>query len=104
MRAGRHHGTTAARRGPSMDFAPVLHDVRDWAIGHGIEVREQSLKRNVAGTFDGVSVALNPAFTPEELTDYFSHAVGSIVRWSLSRPAVQQLFDELRAAKEARDD
>src|SRR5205085_1466869 len=48
------------------------------------------------------SVTMNEAYEAEERLYYLIHALGSIVRWSLSRDAVQDTFDELRAAKETR--
>ncbi len=62
-------------------------------------MRQDRLKPEQAGAFDGVSVTLNSAYGSEELTYYLAHALGSIARWSLSRAAVQGMFDELRAAK-----
>src|SRR4051794_35780827 len=77
---------------------------RHWAASRGIAIREERLKADKAGEFDGLAVTLNAAYGAEERTYYLVHALGSIVRWSRSRPAVQQMFDELRAAKEHRDD
>ena len=82
-----------------MDSKQLLDDVRAWAEAHGVQVRLQPLKRELAGVFDRVSASLNTGFGVEELTYYLAHALGSMVRWSLSRDAVQALFDELRAAK-----
>lgn len=85
-----------------MDFSRIFQEVRAWAENHGIRVRRQLLPPDQAGTFDGPTVTLNRAYATEELTYYLAHTLGSIVRWSLSRPAVQALFDELRQAKQDR--
>lgn len=87
-----------------MDFMQILNDVAAWATTHGIDVRRQALQPEQAGTFDGVSVTLNSAYRADEQTYYLTHTLGSIARWSLSRNAVQDLFDELRAAKADRGD
>jgi hypothetical protein len=82
-----------------MDGKQLFDDVQAWAEAHGIDVRLQPLKPEQAGVFDGMSATLNSEFGVEEQTYYLAHALGSIVRWSLSRDAVQAMFDELRAAK-----
>lgn len=87
-----------------MDRARLYQDVRDWADAHGVRVVQLRLKPEQAGAFDGVSVTLNSSYGVEELTYYLAHSLGSIVRRSLSRDAVQCLFDELRAAKADRAD
>jgi hypothetical protein len=86
-----------------VDFARILDDVRDAAERRGVRVGERTLKPEQAAVFDGVSVVLNRDYEPEELTYYLAHALGSIARWSLSRDAVQAMFDELRDAKKADD-
>ncbi len=87
-----------------MDFTQALRAVQAWAEAHGIQVQQQALRPELAGVFDGLSVRLNPDFTSEEQTYYLVHALGSIIRWSLSQPVVQSLFEELRAAKAHRTD
>lgn len=80
-------------------FDQVYRDVESWAQAHGIRISHDKLKREKVGAFDGVSATMNSDYGSEERTYYLTHALGSIVRWSLSRPAVQEMFDELRAAK-----
>lgn len=87
-----------------VDFALIYWDVRTWAEARGIRVGEQPMPRQRAGMFDGVSATMNSDYGAEERTYYLAHALGSIVRWSLTRPAVQELFDELRAAKKVKRD
>ncbi len=82
------------------DFERVYADARRWAEAHGIRVRHDKLNAEKVGAFDGLSVTMNSDYGAEERTYYLVHALGSIVRWSLSQPAVQEMFDELRAAKE----
>lgn len=84
-------------------FEQVYQDIREWAETRGIRVREKQLAPGKAGEFDGVSATMNSSYDWEELAYYLVHALGSIVRWSLSRDAVQAMFDELRDAKEEKE-
>jgi hypothetical protein len=43
---------------------------------------------------------MNSKYDVEERTYYLVHALASIVRWSLSLPLIQRMFEELRAAKQ----
>ena len=56
-----------------------------------------------AGEFKGISVVMNSSYDVEEQTYYLVHALGSIVRWSLSHQDVQKMFNELRDAKKGDD-
>src|SRR5947208_2059353 len=87
-----------------VEYTQLLSELCNWAGEHDIRVREEVLKPHQAGTFDGVSVTLNHDYPAEERVYYLVHSLGSIVRWSLSKDAVQAMFDELRSAKENRDD
>lgn len=87
-----------------MDASQLLNDVCAWAAARGIRVDRRRLRPDQAGKFDGVSATLNSDYAAEELAYYLAHALGSVVRWSLSRDAVQAMFDELRAAKKDRPD
>ncbi len=87
-----------------MDPTKLLDDVRAAAEARGVRVRQRPLGPGKVGAFDGLSVTLASGHAAEELAYYLAHALGSIVRWSLSRATVQALFDELRAAKEDRAD
>ena len=60
------------------------------------------MRAGKAGEFDGVSITMNSDYSAEERVYYMVHALGSIVPWSLSRDAVQRLFDELRDAKKTK--
>ncbi len=81
----------------------VFRDVRAWARQHDIVVRRRRMTAGKAGTFDGVSVTMNTSYPQEEEIYYLMHALGSIVRWSLSGADVQRMFDELRAVKATPD-
>jgi hypothetical protein len=83
-----------------MSAGRVFEDVAAWARSRGINVQRAALAPDKAGEFDGPRITLNAGYGEEEMTYYLAHALGSIVRWSLSRPAVQALFDELREAKQ----
>jgi hypothetical protein len=87
-----------------MDCTQLLNDIVAWADARGIHVQQDALKSEQAGVFDGVSVMLNSRYGTEERAYYLAHALGSIVRWSVSQDAVQGMFEELRTAKEDRAD
>jgi hypothetical protein len=87
----------------AVNFERAYRDLCAWAETRGIRVRERRLKAEKAGEFDGVSFTMNSVFTPEERAYYFAHALGSVVCWSLSKPDVQTIFDELRDAKKKAD-
>jgi hypothetical protein len=87
-----------------MNFEPTYADICRWAKSHGISVRQARLEANKAGEFDGLSVTMNTSYSAEERSYYLAHALGSIVRWSLSHAQVRGLFQELREAKTTRDD
>src|SRR3954452_13639466 len=93
-----------ARGAKAMDRKRLLNDVITWASARGVRARLGPLQPEQAGSFDGTSVTLNSGYPAEELAYYLAHALGSIVRWSLSKGAVQGMFDELRSAKEDRTD
>ncbi|HWG46631.1 MAG TPA: hypothetical protein VN688_27970 [Gemmataceae bacterium] len=84
-------------------FDQVYRDVQSWAQAHGIRIRHDKLKREKVGAFDGVSATMNSDYGPEERTYYLAHSLGSIVRWGLSQTTVQEMFDQLRAAKKNRE-
>src|SRR5436190_20993631 len=68
-------------------FEAAYTAVRDWAKSHGIQVSLKRLPAKKAGEFDGLSISMNSDYEWEETTYYLVHALGSIVRWSLSGPA-----------------
>jgi hypothetical protein len=82
-------------------FGVMLRAVEQWCGSHGISIYEQSLPSEKAGEFDGVSVVMNSDFPAEQRLYYLTHAVGSIVARSLDPERIQQMYDELRDAKEA---
>lgn len=84
-------------------FERAFQDVKEWAEVHGIRVREDCLSPGKAGEFNGVSATMNRTYGTEERLYYLVHALGSMVRWSWSRAEIQEMFDELRAAKKEKD-
>jgi hypothetical protein len=84
-------------------FEKVYRDVRSWAETHEIRVYARRLKPGRAGTFDGLTVTMNSVYPGEERVYYLAHALGSIVRWSLSESETAKLFNELRNSKSADD-
>jgi hypothetical protein len=87
----------------SIAFEPVIKAAGQWCEVHGIQLHQQPLPSQQAGEFTGTSVVMNSDFPAEDRLYYLVHALGSIVRWSLSRNAVQGMFDELRDAKKNKD-
>jgi hypothetical protein len=84
-------------------FQQVIEALHRWCQGHDIQFEERSLPSQQAGEFTGPAIVMNRDFPAEDRLYYLVHALGSIVRWSLSRDDVQRMFDELRDAKEQKD-
>jgi len=82
------------------DVDTLYKAIRAWAENQGIAVSEKSLRPDLAGHFNGTSITMNPSFSVEERAYYLVHALGSIALWSKDKEQVQQIFDELRDAKE----
>lgn len=87
----------------SLDFEQLYEELRQWAGSRGIEVRDETLRADQAGVFDGVTFRMNRDYPIDERVYYLIHALGSIVRRSLSPDAVQAMFDDLRDAKPSKD-
>ena len=85
-------------------YENVYQRIRDWAELQGIQVRESQMPAGNAGEFNGLSVTMNSTYDPQERAYYLIHALGSMVRWSLDKVAVQGMFDELSAAKNHKAD
>ncbi len=86
------------------DFKCVYAAIRNWTDKQGIELRERDLGADRPGEFDGLHITINPHFSLEERTYYLAHALGSIVIWSQNKERVAKAFDELRSAKETKED
>jgi hypothetical protein len=84
-------------------FECVYPDVEHWCQAHGIELQQRSLSPEKAGEFNGLRVVMNLDYDLEQRLYYLMHAVGSIILWSRTVSAVQQVFDELRDAKETKE-
>ena len=80
-----------------MDFSQTLTKLMGWASSQGILVTQHPLRRNQAGIFDGQSFTLNDHYPADELVCYLAHGLGSVVRWSLSKAAVQAMFFSVTA-------
>ena len=87
-----------------MNFEPTYAAICKWAEAQGIAVRHARLDAKKAGEFNGLSASMNSSYSAEEQSYYLVHALGSIVRWSLSFEPVRDIFAELRAAKGSRED
>ena len=88
---------------PTPQFEEIYAAIRRWAGTNRIQVREAEMPSNKVGEFNGPTVILNPTFSFEERAYYSAHALGSTVLWSEDKEAVQTIFNELRAAKEAQE-
>jgi hypothetical protein len=84
----------------SVSFEEVVAAVVRWCEAHGIRIEQRPLPREKAGEFTGKSIVMNSGFLAEDRLYYLTHAIGSIVRRSLSPKETQELFDELRDAKQ----
>jgi hypothetical protein len=80
-------------------FEHCYQTIGEWAVAHGIQVRDEALPPGKAGEFDGILVRMNRAYDAEERSYYLAHALGSIILWSLNKTDVAQLFIDLRDAK-----
>ena len=87
----------------TIPYSIVNQDVRQWAQAHGMRVTDGHMEPGKAGEFDGISIIMNTSYALADQTYYLVHALGSIVRWSLSKESTQEMFDELRAAKQGND-
>jgi len=87
-----------------MNFERIYATICQWAEAQGIAVRHAHLDAKKAGEFNGLTATMNSSFSAEEQTYYLVHALGSIVRWSVSFEPVRDMFAELRAAKGSRKD
>lgn len=82
----------------AVDYEALYQAVRQWCEAHGISVREQSLSRERAGEFDGISATLNGGYSVEERALYLAHTAGSIVRWCSDKQNVEEMFRDLHHA------
>src|SRR3954451_8452845 len=88
-------------------MTPTLDDLdrrlRAWADDHGIAVRDEALGPETPGAFDGPTVVVNPVYDPESRAFVLAHSLGSVVLWTLAQARSRAVYDDLRAAKRARD-
>ena len=77
-------------------------DLAERVRGYGISVYVEGLDVETPAEFDGPSITINAAHPPLERCYHLAHAFGSIVAWSVDRPGATRAFNELRAAKRAR--
>jgi hypothetical protein len=88
---------------PMSDVATLLANLCKRAGRYGITVGQQPLDGEVPGRFDGPTIVLNQDYDPTERAFYLAHSIGSIAQWSLERERSEQIFRELKAAKQKRE-
>src|SRR4051794_21185208 len=102
-----HRPTRAAARNIRcrmiQDVTTLYDQLRTRAETYGVRTREAAFGPETAGTFDGLSVTMNEHYDPVERCFYLAHALGSIAQWGRDPKHAQAVFDELRAAKRAKD-
>jgi hypothetical protein len=81
----------------------LLDDAMAYVRTAGIEVRTRPLPRDTPAEFDGRSITLGAAVDPQPAAFILLHSFGSIVGWSLDKPGVTAMLEDLRAAKGARE-
>jgi hypothetical protein len=81
----------------------LLADATAFVEAAGIEVRRTPLPRDTPAEFDGRSITLAAALDADAAAFILLHSFGSIVGWSLDKPGVTALLDDMRAAKGARE-
>jgi hypothetical protein len=86
------------------DFEKIIGEIKSWCQSRGVEMQEQVLDSHKAGEFSGKLITTNRDYAAEERLYYLIHAIGSIVLWSKNKSSVQHMFDELREAKERKQD
>jgi hypothetical protein len=88
-------------------MTPTLDDLdrrlREWADGHGISVRDLVLGPETSGSFDGPNITINPVYDPESQAFVLAHSIGSVAVWTLDQAGSRAAYDDLRAAKRARN-
>jgi len=78
--------------------------LRQWAVDHGIDVRDRDLGPEKPGAFDGPTILINPGYGFATRCSAFAHSLGRVVVWTLDCDRSQSVYDELRAAKKTRAD
>jgi hypothetical protein len=77
--------------------------LRAWAGDHGIQVNDVALGPETPGAFDGPTVTLNPVYDAASRAFILAHSLGSVVVWAVDYARSQAVYDDLRAAKKAKD-
>ena len=83
-------------------FENLFHDLQRYITGHGVRVALKAMDIEKPGEFDGLTVTINPRHAADARSFYLAHAFGSIVQWSTDFKTAEKVFEELRAAAEAR--
>lgn len=86
------------------DWACVLDRLTACIEGLGVRVESAKLGPQTTGVFDGASITTNADCDVETRCHNVAHALGHIVQWSVDGPRCEALYEELNAAKAARDD
>jgi hypothetical protein len=80
----------------------LFDDLGAFIESYGVSVSLQNMDIDTPGTFDGLSIAINPKYDRESASYYLAHAFGSIVQWSVDGAGTRHVFDELDATRKDR--
>jgi hypothetical protein len=84
---------------------PATHlfaDLRRFVESLGVRVVQREMNIETPGEFDGLTVTINPKHDQAAACFYLAHSFGSIVLWSTDFAGAQTVFDDLRDAKQRR--
>jgi hypothetical protein len=80
----------------------LFDDLQRFIEAHGVRVILKTMDIEEPGAFDGLTIAINPEHDRRAAAYYLAHSFGSIVQWSTRREVAQRVYDDLRKAKERR--
>lgn len=92
-----------AERSRRASFHNLFGALAGYAESYGVGLCLKRMDEETPGEFDGLTITINPVHDLESRCYYLAHSVGSIVEWSLHFDGSKAVFDELRAARAARD-
>lgn len=84
------------------DIEALYADLVKRAPRYGIITKETALADDVPGEFDGPTITLNKDYDAAERAFYLAHAIGSIAEWSIHPDNANEIFQDLRRAKQTK--
>jgi hypothetical protein len=81
----------------------LFDDLQAFIESFGVRVVLKEMDIETPGTFDGLTVTINPKHNHEAACFYLAHSFGSIVQWSTDFARARKTYDDLRSAESHRD-